>query len=57
MEEKRVGWICVGVCVLERKEEAGRGCQQASPPVNSGGQTISLIEFNPGSPQEAGWLH
>lgn len=24
-----------------------------SPPVNSGGQTISLIEFNPASPQEA----
>lgn len=41
----------------ERRRRGGDVNRQAyhprSPPVNSGGQTISLIEFNPGSPQEA----
>lgn len=60
------GCVCVGVC--ERGREGGGGGGGAGhgegfvsrhayhprgPPVNSGGQTISLIEFNPGSPQEA----
>lgn len=52
------GYVCVCRCVcvsVSEREEEGR--QQTyhprSPPVNSGGQTISLIEFNPGSPQEA----
>lgn len=47
--------MCLRVC--ERKRVGGGVSSQAyhprSPPVNSGGQTISLIEFNPGSPQEA----
>lgn len=41
----------------ERRRRGGDVSRQAyhprSPPINSGGQTISLIEFNPGSPQEA----
>lgn len=39
--------MCSGVCVSDHPR---------SPRVNSGGQTISLIEFNPGSPQEASRL-
>lgn len=53
------GCVCVSVC--ERGRGGGRGegfvgrhaYHPRGPPVNSGGQTISLIEFNPGSPQEA----
>ncbi len=49
--------VCVCVCVCEEEEEGGDVGRQTyhprSPPVNSGGQTISLIEFNPASPQEA----
>lgn len=42
----------------EGKGGGGEGIQQAGlssmmPPVKFGGQTISLIEFNPGSQQEA----
>lgn len=42
----------------ERERWGGEGIQQAGlssmmPPVKSGGQTISLIEFHPGSRQEA----
>lgn len=60
------GCVCVGVCERGRGGRGGgRGggrrkgfvsrhaYHPRGPPVNSGGQTISLIEFNPGSPQEA----
>lgn len=61
-----VGCVCVGVCGREGGVGVGGGGEERGegfvsrhayhprgPPVNSGGQTISLIEFNPGSPQEA----
>lgn len=59
--EKPVRWMSQGMLVHVGEGGRGRvgveggegGCH---PPVNSGGQTISLIEFNPSSPQEAGGL-
>lgn len=53
------GYVRVFKCVRVKASGRWEGgvSRQAyhprSPPVNSGGQTISLIEFNPGSPQEA----